>query len=742
MRFLIEYQMINITLPDGSVREYEAGVTGLDIARSLSNSLAREVLSINVDDELWDLTRPITGDASIKLNKFDSEDGKHAFWHSSAHLMAEAIEALYPGTKFGIGPAIENGFYYDVDTGEQMITEGDLPKIEQKMKELASQKNGYTREDVSKEQAMKLFGNKGDEYKTELISDLVDGTITLYHQGNFTDLCRGPHLPDTSPIKAIKLLSVAGAYWRGDEKRKQLTRIYGVTFPKAAMLEEHLELLEQAKLRDHRKLGKELELFTFSQKVGPGLPLWLPKGAQLRERLENFLKKVQRDHGYEPVITPHIGLKELWVTSGHYAKYGKDSFQPISTPQEGEEFLLKPMNCPHHCEIYKFKPRSYKDLPLRLAEFGTVYRYEQSGELHGLTRVRGFTQDDAHIFCRPDQLKDEFLKVIDIILYIFKTLDFKDFTTQVSLRDPEDREKYIGTDENWEKAETAILEAVKAKGMDVVVEHGEAAFYGPKLDFIVKDAIGRKWQLGTIQNATDIAELRRQQSLYDRDLVQYLREVNRRLGKEVVLLVPIGQAAAALRQDRRRRGARAESTVGPVPRFLGPCPSSPASVGRLLPFRGDLSPQPRGLADAFRLGEGGYAHRERKAKPPAARTGVGGGSAASTERRQAKLPNRMKKAHRGASVSLGVQPPCPTCSPTPAGCHPNRRWRNRPSICFRSPPVFAAMPSPRRNSSLSLSCQRSSGQEWREPVRTKSPARQASRIWGCPQRVPRRPSWD
>ncbi len=491
--------MISITLPDGSVREYEAGVTGLDIAKSLSNSLAREVLSINVDDELWDLTRPITGDASIKLNKFDSEDGKHAFWHSSAHLMAEAIEALYPGTKFGIGPAIENGFYYDVDTGEQMITEGDLPKIEQKMKELASQKNGYTREDVSKEQAMKLFGNKGDEYKTELISDLVDGTITLYHQGNFTDLCRGPHLPDTSPIKAIKLLSVAGAYWRGDEKRKQLTRIYGVTFPKAAMLEEHLELLEQAKLRDHRKLGKELELFTFSQKVGPGLPLWLPKGAQLRERLENFLKKVQRDHGYEPVITPHIGLKELWVTSGHYAKYGKDSFQPISTPQEGEEFLLKPMNCPHHCEIYKFKPRSYKDLPLRLAEFGTVYRYEQSGELHGLTRVRGFTQDDAHIFCRPDQLKDEFLKVIDIILYIFKTLDFKDFTTQVSLRDPEDREKYIGTDENWEKAETAILEAVEAKGMDVVVEYGEAAFYGPKLDFIVKDAIGRKWQLGTIQ---------------------------------------------------------------------------------------------------------------------------------------------------------------------------------------------------------------------------------------------------
>ena len=491
--------MINITLPDGSVREYESGVTGFDIARSLSNSLAREVLSINVDEELWDITRPIVQDASIKLNKFDAEDGKHAFWHSSAHLMAEAIEALFPGTKFGIGPAIENGFYYDVDTGDQMITEGDLPKIEKKMKELASQKNSYAREEVSKEEALKLFGSKGDEYKTELISDLEDGTITLYHQGSFTDLCRGPHLPTTAPIKAIKLLKVAGAYWRGDETRKQLTRIYGVSFPKAGMLEAHLELLEQAKLRDHRKLGKELELFTFSQRVGQGLPLWLPKGAQLRERLENFLKKVQREHGYEPVLTPHIGQKELWETSGHYAKYGKDSFQPISTPQEGEEFLLKPMNCPHHCEIYKFKPRSYKDLPVRLAEFGTVYRYEQSGELHGLTRVRGFTQDDAHIFCRPDQLKEEFLKVIDIILYIFKTLDFKDFTTQVSLRDPEDKEKYIGSDENWEKAETAILEAVEAKGMDVVVEYGEAAFYGPKLDFIVKDAIGRKWQLGTIQ---------------------------------------------------------------------------------------------------------------------------------------------------------------------------------------------------------------------------------------------------
>jgi threonyl-tRNA synthetase len=493
--------MINITFPDGSVRQFEQGVSGYDIAKSLSNSLAREVLSINVNDELWDINRPIEVDATIKLNKWDDEDGKHAFWHSSAHLMAEAIEALYPGTKFGIGPAIENGFYYDVDPGDEVvITDADLPRIEKKMKELASQKLAYARREVSKTEAMQFFGDKGDEYKTELIDELEDGTISFYHQGNFTDLCRGPHLPDTSPIKAIKLLSLAGAYWRGDETRKQLTRIYGITFPKAKMLEEYLELLEQAKLRDHRKLGKELELFAFSQRVGPGLPLWLPKGAQLRERLENFLKKVQRDTGYEPVITPHIGQKELWVTSGHYAKYGKDSFQPISTPQDGEEFLLKPMNCPAHCEIYKSKPRSYKDLPVRFAEFGTVYRYEQSGELHGLTRVRGFTQDDAHIFCRPDQLKEEFIKVIDIILYIFKTLDFKDFVTQVSLRDPEDKEKYIGSDENWKKSEEAILEAVEAKGMDnVVVEYGEAAFYGPKLDFMVRDALGRKWQLGTIQ---------------------------------------------------------------------------------------------------------------------------------------------------------------------------------------------------------------------------------------------------
>ncbi len=492
--------MIDITFPDGSVRKFEPGVSGLDIAKSLSNSLAREVLSINVNDELWDLSRPIRSDATIKLNKWDDPEGKHAFWHSSAHLMAEAIESLYPGTKFGIGPAIENGFYYDVDPGDDVvISDGDLPRIEKKMKELASLKNAYHREEVTKAGALDFFGKKGDGYKTELIGELEDGTISFYHQGKFTDLCRGPHLVDTAPIKAIKLLNVAGAYWRGDEKRKQLTRIYGVTFPKQSMLEEHLEMLEQAKLRDHRKLGKELELFTFSQRVGPGLPLWLPKGAQLRERLENFLKKVQREHGYEQVITPHIGLKELWITSGHYAKYGQDSFQPIHTPQEGEEFLLKPMNCPHHCEIYRSKPHSYRELPVRMAEFGTVYRYEQSGELHGLTRVRGFTQDDAHIFCRPDQLKEEFIKVIDIILYIFKTLDFNDFITQVSLRDPDDKEKYIGTDEHWDKAEKAILEVVEEKGMEAIVEHGEAAFYGPKLDFMVRDALGRKWQLGTIQ---------------------------------------------------------------------------------------------------------------------------------------------------------------------------------------------------------------------------------------------------
>ncbi len=492
--------MIKISLPDGSIKEYQPGITGLEIAKSISPRLAKEVLSISVNGETWDLTRPINEDANIKLYKWEDEEGKHAFWHSSAHLLAEAIEALYPGTKFGIGPSIENGFYYDIDPVEGVvIRDADIPAIEKKMLELARQKNSYIRKDVSKQEALDYFTEKGDEYKLELINELEDGTITFYNQGNFTDLCRGPHLPSTSNIKAIKVLSIAGAYWRGDEKRKQLTRIYAITFPKQKMLEEYMVALEEAQKRDHRKIGKELELFTFSQSVGQGLPLWLPKGAKLRERLENFLKKVQVQYGYQQVITPHIGNKDLYITSGHYAKYGKDSFQPIHTPNEGEEFLLKPMNCPHHCEVYKFKPVSYKDLPIRFAEFGTVYRYEQSGELHGLTRVRGFTQDDAHIFCRPDQLKDEFKKVIDIILYIFKALDFKEFITQVSLRDKEDKEKYIGSEENWEKAENAIIEACEERGMETVVEYGEAAFYGPKLDFMVRDAIGRKWQLGTIQ---------------------------------------------------------------------------------------------------------------------------------------------------------------------------------------------------------------------------------------------------
>ena len=491
--------MINITFPDGSVRQYEAGVNGLEIAKSISPRLASDVLAVSVNNEIYDLLRPINSDASIRLHKWEDPEAKKTFWHSSSHLMAEALEAIFPGIKFGIGPAIETGFYYDVDLGERNITEADLKKIEDKMIELARQKETFVRKDISKEEAMKTYTEKGDEYKCDLIKDLEDGTITFYTNGNFTDLCRGPHLVDTSVIKAVKLTSIAGAYWRGNENNKMLTRIYGVTFPKKSMLDEYLQMLEEAKKRDHRKLGKELELFAFSQRVGQGLPLWLPRGAALREKLENFLKKVQKQHGYLPVITPHIGQKELYVTSGHYAKYGADSFRPITTPQEGEEFLLKPMNCPHHCEIYKTKPRSYKDLPIRFAEFGTVYRYEQSGELHGLTRVRGFTQDDAHLFVRPDQLKDEFCKVIDIVLYIFKTLNFDQYTAQVSLRDPNNREKYIGTDENWEKAENAIIEAAKEKGLNTVVEYGEAAFYGPKLDFMVKDAIGRKWQLGTIQ---------------------------------------------------------------------------------------------------------------------------------------------------------------------------------------------------------------------------------------------------
>ncbi|MFW5890388.1 MAG: threonine--tRNA ligase [Marinilabiliaceae bacterium] len=491
--------MIKITLPDQSVREYAEGITGQEIARDISPRLAKEVLAITVNGQLYDLHRPINEDAEIKLHKWEDEEGKHAFWHSSAHLLAEALEELYPGIKFGIGPAIENGFYYDVDPGDRVITDADLPKIEKKMQELARRKSEFQRKEVPKEEAVAFFEKKGDPYKVELISELEDGTISFYEQGGFTDLCRGPHLPSSEPVKAIKLLSVAGAYWRGDENRKQLTRVYGISFPKQKMLDEYLKQLEEAQKRDHRKLGRELELFAFSRRVGQGLPLWLPKGAKLRERLEDFLKRVQLKYGYEPVITPHIGQKELYETSGHYAKYGADSFQPINTPAEGEEFLLKPMNCPHHCEIFKVKPHSYRDLPVRYAEFGTVYRYEQSGELHGLTRVRGFTQDDAHIFCRPDQLKDEFKKVIDIIFYIFKALDFTDYITQISLRDPNNKEKYIGSDENWEKSEQAIIEACREKGLETTVETGEAAFYGPKLDFMVRDAIGRKWQLGTIQ---------------------------------------------------------------------------------------------------------------------------------------------------------------------------------------------------------------------------------------------------
>jgi len=491
--------MIKITLPDNSVKEFAKGVTGIEIARSISEGLARNVLSITVNGDVWDLDRPINEDSKIKLNTWEDKEGKATMWHSSAHLMAEAIETLYPGTKFGIGPDVENGFYYDIDLGEQTISSNDFEKIEKKMLELARQKQEFVRKEIPKEKALDFYSKKGDEYKVDLLQDLEDGTISLYESGNFTDLCRGPHLMDTSPIKAVKLLSIAGAYWRGDESRKQLTRVYGITFPKQKQLTEYLEMLEEAKKRDHRKIGRELELFAFSQNVGQGLPLWLPKGAQLRENLEKFLKNVQRKAGYVPVITPHIGNKNLYVISGHYEKYGKDSFQPIQTPAEGEEFLLKPMNCPHHCEIYKTRQYSYKDLPIRMAEFGTVYRYEQSGELHGLTRVRGFTQDDAHIFCRPDQVKEEFLKVMDIILYIFKALDFKDYGVQISLRDPDNREKYIGTDENWEKAEKAIIEAVEEKGINAEVEIGEAAFYGPKLDFMVKDALGRRWQLGTIQ---------------------------------------------------------------------------------------------------------------------------------------------------------------------------------------------------------------------------------------------------
>lgn len=547
--------MIKITFPDGSIREYEAGVTGWDIAGSISSRLQQDVLAAGVNGQTWDLHRPIHEDAEVKLYKWDDSEGKHAYWHSSAHLMAEALEELYPGIKFGIGPAIENGFYYDVDPGEGVsIKDADLPTIEKKMQELIARKETIVRRDITKDDALRMFGDKDDQYKVELISELADGTITTYTQGNFTDLCRGPHLPNTGYIKAVKLLSVAGAYWRGDEKRKQLTRIYGITFPKKKMLDEYLELLEEAKKRDHRKIGKELELFAFSQNVGAGLPLWLPRGTQLRLRLEDFLKQIQKHFGYQQVITPHIGNKNLYITSGHYAKYGQDSFRPITTPQEGEEFMLKPMNCPHHCEIFKVTPHSYRDLPVRLAEFGTVYRYEQSGELHGLTRVRGFTQDDAHLFCRPDQLKEEFCKVMDIIFIIFKALNFANFEAQISLRDKENREKYIGSEENWERAERAIIEACEEKGLPAVIEYGEAAFYGPKLDFMVKDALGRRWQLGTIQVDYNLPE---------RFDLEYTGEDNKKHRPVMIHRAPFGSM-------ERFVAVLIEHTAGKFPLWLTP----------------------------------------------------------------------------------------------------------------------------------------------------------------------------
>ena len=499
IRFLNAMNMIDIKFPDGTVKQFESGVTPFQIAESISPRFAADVLAAKVNGEEWDISRPVDQNATIELFKWDDPEGKHAFWHSSAHLLAEALQELYPGVKFGIGPAIENGFYYDIDPGEHKLTAEDFPKIEKKMLELAQRKEEIKRADISKADALKMFGDRGEIYKCELISELEDGHITTYTQGAFTDLCRGPHIPNTAPIKAVKVTSLAGAYWRGDEKRQQLVRVYGITFPKKKMLDEYLALLEEARKRDHRLLGKEMELFAFSPTVGAGLPLWLPKGAALRDRLEQYLRKIQKEYGYMQVITPHIGNKALYVTSGHWAKYGKDSFQPIKTPQEGEEYMLKPMNCPHHCEIYKAYPRSYRDLPLRFAEFGTVYRYEQSGELHGLTRVRGFTQDDAHLFCAPEQIKDEFLKVMDIILHIFRALDFQNFEAQISLRDPKNKTKYIGSDENWHLAENAIIEACAEKGLKARQVEGEAAFYGPKLDFMVKDAIGRRWQLGTIQ---------------------------------------------------------------------------------------------------------------------------------------------------------------------------------------------------------------------------------------------------
>ncbi len=545
---------INITLPDGSVKNFKKGSTAYDIAMSISEGLARNVLAAKVNGEVWDSTRPIESDVNLKLLTWNDDEGKMAMWHSSAHLMAEALESLYPGIKLGIGPPIENGFYYDIDFGDIDFDSENFKAIEDKMIELAREKNQFSRKEISKKDAVEYYQQKRDEYKLELLENLEDGNITFYTQGNFTDLCKGPHIPNTGFIKAVKILNVAGAYWRGDENRKQLTRLYGITFPKQKELTEYLELLEEAKKRDHRKIGKELELFTFSDKVGKGLPLWLPKGAILRERLENFLKKAQVKAGYEQVVSPHIGSKELYVTSGHYAKYGQDSFQPIHTPEEGEEFLLKPMNCPHHCEIYKSKPRSYKDLPLRFAEFGTVYRYEQSGELHGLTRVRGFTQDDAHIFCQPDQVRSEFAKVIDLVLYVFNALGFHDFTAQISLRDPEKPEKYIGTDENWKIAEQAIQDVASEKGLKTVVELGEAAFYGPKLDFMVKDALGRKWQLGTIQ--VDY-------TLPDRFELEYVGADNQKHRPVMIHRAPFGSM-------ERFVAILIESTAGNFPLWLAP----------------------------------------------------------------------------------------------------------------------------------------------------------------------------
>ena len=553
-KYFSEQIMIKITFPDNSVREYAEGTTAMQIAESISSRLAQEVLAASVNGEVWDLTRPIHQDATVKLFKWDDEEGKHAFWHSSAHLMAEALQELYPGIKFGIGPAIENGFYYDVDPGETVIKDSDFATIEAKMMELVAKKEAIVRADISKADALKMFGDRGEEYKVELINELEDGKITTYTQGAFTDLCRGPHLPNTSYIKAVKVLSTAGAYWRGDETRKQLVRLYAITFPKKKLLDEYLTLLEEAKKRDHRKIGKELDLFMFSDTVGKGLPMWLPRGAALRLRLQDFLRRIQARYDYQEVMCPPIGNKLLYITSGHYAKYGKDSFQPIHTPEEGEEYFLKPMNCPHHCMIYKNSPRSYKDLPLRLAEFGTVCRYEQSGELHGLTRVRSFTQDDAHIFCRPDQVKDEFIRVMDIISIVFKSMDFKNFEAQISLRDKVNREKYIGSEENWEKAERAIIEACEEKGLPAKIEYGEAAFYGPKLDFMVKDAIGRRWQLGTIQVDYNLPE---------RFELEYTGEDNKKHRPVMIHRAPFGSM-------ERFVAVLIEHTAGKFPLWLTP----------------------------------------------------------------------------------------------------------------------------------------------------------------------------